>query len=328
MSSFSKSFKKSVKKVKKSTKKAVNKTANVAKDAANKTANVAKDAANKTADVAKDAANTVAHEVSRGATDLTRELDKLSDDVSEVAEKAYHEALEAGEAAWNEVVEFTERWLTDALAELAVKMAKDIYRDHLVLIENLFKAGHGLLEDPRSRKELELLVKCSASKKQSPESDKTVESLAKSNDTKQANKSAQDKGFGSMSFGFGGSHAYGAGAEGCFGFAFGLPNASNIGGFFGVGGVVGSMGTSGTVQLGVWNCKPRELAGPYLAVSLEFESDIGGGVQIIFSLPKSEKEWQKLFTEKWMLDLAGIVVAVGGGGEVSVAVSSGYTWTY
>jgi hypothetical protein len=328
MSSFTKSFNKAVKKVKKSTKKAVNKTANVAKDAANKTADVAKDAANKTANAITGTANTVAHEVSRGATDLTRELDQLSDDVSKVAEKAYHEALEAGESAWNEVVEFTERWLTDALSDLAVKMAEDIYRDHLVLIEHLFKAGHGLLEDPKSRKEIEQLVKFSASKKQNSESDKTVTSLAKSNDMKQANKTAQDKGYRCMSFGFGGSHAFGAGAEGCIGFAFGLPNASNIGGFFGVGGVVGSMGTSGSIQMGVWNCKPKDLAGPYLAVSLEFESDIGGGVQIIFSLPKSEKDWQELFTEKWMLDLAGIVVAVGGGGEASVAVSSGYTWTY
>ncbi len=312
MSSFTKAFKKTVKKVKKSTKKAVNKVADTTKDAANKTANAV-----------TGAANTVAHEVERGTTDLTREFEKISDDLGHVAEKAYRDALEAGESAWNEVVELSERWLTDALTEIAVKVAEGIYRDHLALIESLCKAGHGLLEDPRSRNELERLFKHAASKKQDSESDKTVKSLAKSQDMKQSNEKAKKEGFGAMSFGFGGSLAYGAGGEGCYGFAFGLPDASKIQGFFGMGGVVGSVGGSGTLQIGVWFDEPKKLEGPYLAVGLEFETEVGGGIQIIFSMPKSEKEWLSMDFK-----LAGIVVCVGGGGEASVAVSSGYTWTF
>jgi gas vesicle protein len=323
MSSLTKAFKKTVKKVKKSTKKAVNKVADTTKDVADKTANVAKDTANKTANAVTGAANTVAHEVERGATDLTREFEKISDDLGQVAEKAYRDALEAGESAWNEVVELSERWLTDALTELVVKVAEGIYRDHLALIESLFKAGHGLMEDPRSRKELERLFKHAASKKQDSESDKTVSSLAKSQDMNRSNEKAKKEGFGSMSFGFGGSLAYGAGGEGCYGFAFGLPDTSKIQGFFGMGGVVGSVGGSGSLQIGVWFDEPKKLEGPYLAVGLEFETDVGGGIQIIFAMPKSEKEWLSMDFK-----LAGIVVCVGGGGEASVAVSSGYTWTF
>jgi len=330
MSSISKSFNKAVKKVKKSTKKAANKVADTTKDVANKTADVAKDAANKTADAFTGAANTVAREantvvreVTHGANDLTHDIEKLSKDAGHVAEKAYHEALEAGEKAWNEVVELTERWLTDALTELVIKMAEGFYRDNLALIETLGKTGHALMADPRSRKEMDGLMMRAAGKKRDPETEKSVGTLAKSQEMKRANKEAKDKGFGSMSLGIGGSAAYGVGGEGCYGFAFGLPEASYVRGFFGLGGVVGSFGASGSVQLGVWNSEPAKLAGPYLAVGFEIENDVGGGIQFIFSLPTSEKEWLSLD-----IKLVGIVVCVGGGGEASVAVSSGYTWVF
>ncbi|XXF78964.1 hypothetical protein P2318_04185 [Myxococcaceae bacterium GXIMD 01537] len=317
MSSISKTFKKATKKIKKTAKKAGDAVSDTAKDAANKTSNAV-----------TGAANAVAHEVSREAQELTKEMDKLARDASKVAEQAYGEALAAGEAAWNEVVELSERFLTDALVEIAEALAEDIYRKHLKLIELMAEAGQTLLKDPATFKDVQLLIDHASHKRKDEQTRRSASSLSKHKAMQRTSDEAHEKNLFSFSYGGGGSGAYGVGAEGCFGYVFDLPDVKQFKGFYGVGGVAGySFGASLSFQIGVWTSPPSGLAGPYLAVGVEVGDKVGGGAQVIFSMPTTEKAWQDVILSG-KLPFSGIVVGAGAGQELGVSVSSGYTWVY
>ncbi|WP_257463362.1 hypothetical protein [Archangium lipolyticum] len=319
MSSIGKSFKKAFKKVKKTTKKAVNKVADTTKDVADKTANAV-----------TGAAQTVSNEVGREAQELARDVEQLTRDTARFAEKAYAEALEAGEAAWDATVELTERFLTDALAELAEELAEDICRDHRKLIECMVETGHELLKDPASRKDVERLLDAAAHKRRDEKTEKTTDSLSKNKSMNRLGAEARGKDLITLSVGTGGGAAFMAGAEGSVGFAYDYPNKKQLRGYFGVGGVSGfSIGTSMALQIGAWGSMPSNLDGPYLAVAVELYVKGGGGIQVVFSLPTSESDWLDFAKGgKLKLKLAGLVVSMGGGGEFSASVSAGYTWVY
>ncbi|MFP2959244.1 hypothetical protein ACLEPN_15725 [Myxococcus sp. 1LA] len=317
MSSLSKSFKKAVKKVKKSAKKAGNAVA---------------DTATQAADTVADTAGTVTNQVSREAEQLAKDVDTLTRDAAKLAEQAYAESLAAGEAAWNEVVELSTRFLTDSLSDVAQALAEDVYRKHLALIEDMAETAYGLLQDPVRHKEVEFLVNQSAQKRKDANTDKTVASLSTDASLKRTGDSGRSKGLITISIGSGGAAAYGAGAEGCFGFAFDLPELKQLRGYYGVGGVAGfAKGASLDFQLGLWADAPSQLDGPELSVSLEASIKYGGGVQVVFKLPTTEREWTD-FVTSGRLDLSGIVVSVGVGlsptPEVSATVGCGYTWVY
>lgn len=317
MSSISKTFKKATKKVKKAAKKAGNAVADTAKDAADKTANVV-----------TGAANSVANEVSREAQEMAREMEKLSRDAGRAAEQAYGEALAAGETAWNEVVELSERFLTDSLMELAEALAEDIYKKHLKLIQLMGEAGHALLKDPATSKDVQLLIDHSSHKRKDEQTQKSTASLSKHKAMQRTSDEAREKNLFSFSYGFGGGAAYGAGAEGCFGYVFDTPSVKQFMGFYGVGGVAGySFGGSLSFQVGVWTSAPSGLAGPYLAVGVEVGDTAGGGAQVIFSMPTTEKAWKDVVLSG-KLPFSGIVVSGGVGQDLGVSVSGGYTWVY
>ncbi|ATB50122.1 hypothetical protein [Corallococcus macrosporus] len=315
--SLSKSFKKAVKKVKKSAKKA---------------GNAVVDTANKAADTVTDTAGTVTNQVSREAEQLAREVDTLTRDAAKLAEQAYAESLAAGEAAWNEVVELSTRFLTDALSDVAQTLAEDVYREHLALLEGMAETGYALLTNPTRHKQVEFLVGQSSQKKKDDDTQKTVSSLSQDASVQRTNNDARGKGFITFSLGSGGDAAYGAGAEGNFGFAFDLPELKELRGYYGVGGVAGlATGASLDFQLGVWADKPSKLDGPELSVSLGASLKYGGSVQVVFNAPATEREWTDFLTSG-KLELAGLVVSLGVGvsptPEVSATVGCGYTWVY
>lgn len=321
MSSLSKSFKKAVKKVKKT---------------ANKAGNAVVDTANKAADAVADTAGTVSNQVSREAEQVAREVDSLTRDTAKLAEQAYAESLAAGEAAWNEAVELSTRFLTDALSDVAEALAKDVYRKYLPLLENMAETGYELLTNPARHKEVDFLVGQSSQKKKDEDTQKTVSSLSQDESVQRTGDDARSKGFGTLSIGSGGSWTFGAGGgEGNVGVAFDHPGQTQLGGFFGVGGVAGiTKGQSMNFQFGVWADMPSKLAGPVLTVSLG--AGVGkfcGGTQVVFKMPVSEKEWTA-FATSGRLDLAGLVMCLGAElsttakDGVSATVGCGYTWVY
>lgn len=311
MSSLTKSFKKMTKKVTKTAKKATN---------------AVKDAGETAVGATAGAANAAAHQITGTAEDVARRTVKITQDAGQIAENSYEQALAAGESAWNEVASQVERWLTDGMNEILIAAAKDVYKRNRALVSAMANAGAALTASPAMAPHLNIVIDSAARKKRDKRSDDSMKVLGTSPELRPVNKEA--KGYGSISIGTGGSAAYGAGAEGCFGMAYDIPQVATVGGFFGVGGVVGSFGASMTIQLGAWTVMPAKLAGPYLAVGLELEVEFGGGFQVIFSLPTTESDWLALASGKTPPMLCGIVVFVGGGGEASAAVSGGYTWVF
>lgn len=313
MSSISKTFKKATKKMKKSAKKAGNAVADTAKDAADKTANVVTGAANA---------------VSREAQDMAKEMEKLSRDAGRAAEQAYGDALAAGEAAWNDVVELSERFLTDSLMELAEALAEDIYKKHLKLIGLMGEAGYALMKDPATNKDVQVVIDDSSHKRKDEQTQKSTTSLSNHESMRRTSDEAREKNLFSISYGVGGGAAYGAGAEGCFGYVLDHPQMKQFRGFYGVGGVAGyTFGGSLSFQVGVWASAPSGLAGPYLAVGFEVGDKMGCGAQVIFSMPTTEKAWKDVVLSG-KIPFAGIVVSAGVGQELGGSVSSGYTWVY
>jgi|GEM_PF-4073172 len=322
MSSLSKSFKKAVKKVKKTAKKAGNAVADTATQAANTVA---------------DTANSVTNQVSREAEQAAKEVEALTRDTAKLAEQAYAESLAAGEAAWNEVVDLTTRFLTDALSDVAEALAKDFYRKHLALIEDMAATGYGLLTNPTRRKDVDVVINHSAQKRRDEDTEQATRSLATDASVERTGNEARSKGLGTLSIGSGGSGAYGVlSAEGSFGIAFDHPDQRQVRGFYGAGGGAGlvTTGVSMSFQFGAWADLPSKLAGPVLSVSMGASHKFGGTVQIVFKLPLTEKEWTA-FATGGMLDIAGLVLCLDAdiysateGPSGSITVGCGYTWVY
>lgn len=312
MSSFTKAFKK----VKKSVKKTANKATKAVSHGASQAANAVSDGANQAMDA-----------VGRAAGQTAGFAEGTAGAISRTAQETYEAALDAGVSAYNEVHDQIEKWIDDALLELLVKIATAAYEKHRRVVSDLSRSMKALLADPGARARLELLGKQAAGKKHDEKTDREVKMMADSPQLAPANQSAAKDGWGSISIGFGGSAAYGAGGEGSYGYAYKL-SAPGVGGFYSLGGVVGSVGASVAFQLGAWAPPPAGLAGPYLAIELEVELEAGGGVQVIFALPSTDAAWQSLVTGKTSIDPVGLVVAAGGGGEASAALGGGYTWIF
>ncbi|WAS91236.1 hypothetical protein [Nannocystis punicea] len=302
---------KTLKKASKSLKKGAKKATKEVGDAAKKTAEAATDAAKKTAEAAEKAAS---------------EAERIGASAGALAENAYDDALRLGEAAWNETVAALERWLFDGLVDLLLDAAMAVFKGSRPLVDAMFAGGRALLGDPKAAADFERVVTAAASKKRDPGAQEAMRSLLRRPEIQAIAAAAGS--FDTLSLGLAGSAAYGAGAEGCFGYAATLPDAATIGGFYGVGGVAVSVGASTTAQLGVWTPRPADLKGPYFAATLEVEVEGGGGIQVIFALPADEAGWLALTTGKVKPSPVGIVVFLGGGGEVSASVSGGYTWVF
>jgi hypothetical protein len=312
MSSFTKAFKK--------VKKSVKKTAKQTAGAVSQTANQAASAVSQTAGQATNAVSHAANQAAGFTQDAASAIGKT-------AQETYEAALDAGVSAYNQVHDQIEKWVNDALLEQLVKIASAAYDKNRRVVSDLARSMNALLANPATHAQLEVLGKQAAGKKHDPKTDQQVKAMASSPQLAPANKSASSAGWGSISIGYGGSAAYGVGGEGSYGYAYQL-SALGVGGFFSLGGVLASAGASVTLQLGVWAPAPSGLAGPYLAVELEVEIEVGGGVQVIFALPATDAAWQDLITGKASLAPVGIVVVAGGGGEVSAALGGGYTWTF
>jgi hypothetical protein len=305
MSSFSKAFKKVTKSVKKTADKATHAVSQGANQAANAVSQGVSQAAGQAAGIAQETASAI----------------------SKTAQQTYEAALDAGVSAYNQVQDQIEKWINDAALDLLVKAATSAYDKNRRVVSDLARSMNGLLSDPAAHAQLEILGKDAAGKKHDPQTDQHVKALASSPQMAPANSSASSSGWGSISIGYGGNAAYGAGGEGSYGYAYQLSKLG-VGGFFSLGGVLGAMGGSVNVQLGVWAPPPSGLAGPYLAVELEVEIEGGGGIQVIFPLPATDDAWQNLVTGKASLDPVGIVIFAGGGEEVSAALGGGYTWIF
>jgi hypothetical protein len=312
MSSFTKAFKK--------VKKSVKKTANQATHAVTRTADDAARAVTQAADQA-------AHAVTQTAGQAAALAQDTASAISKTAQQTYEAALDAGVSAYNQVQDQIEKWIDDALLEQLVKLATSAYDKNKRVVSDLARATTALLSDPKLRAPLDIVGKDAAGKKHDARTDQDVKMIAQSPQLAPANSSASKAGWGSISIGYGGSAAFGAGGEGGYGYAYQL-SSLGVGGFFSLGGVIGSMGASVTLQLGVWAPPPAGLAGPYIGIELEVEVEGGGGVQVIYALPSTDAAWQNLIAGKTPLDPVGIVVVAGGGGEVSAALGGGYTWTF
>ncbi|MBZ5707883.1 hypothetical protein [Nannocystis pusilla] len=313
-----KSFKKATKSIKKSTKKV---TKGVS-DATKKATDAVSDAAEKGVDAVSDAAKQAADAAAKGA----REAERIGAKAAAIADNAYDDALRLGEAAWNETVAALERWLTDGLTEILLAAAEAFVGRSGALIDAMVAGGRALLADPKAAAEFERVVVAAAGKKMEAGAQEAMRSLVRRPELRAVvDKAGQ---FATLSLGLAGSAAYGAGAEGCFGYAARMPEATVIGGFYGVGGVAVSVGGSTSAQLGVWSPRPADLKGPYFAVTVEVEVKGGGGVQVIFALPADEAGWLALVSGKIDPWPVGLVVFLGGGGELSASVSGGYTWVF
>lgn len=310
MSSLSKKFKKAGKKLKKGTKKATKAVSDTAKDAA---------------DGVSDAAKKVAQTAEMTAERAVHEGERIGAEASKFAAEAYDDALELGEAAWDATLEAIERYLTDDLADLLIDAAMDVYRDSRKLVDTLASAGRSILADARGAADFARVITSAAAKKKDAKALESVRSLALRPEMQAV--AAVAGRFKTLSYGSGGSAAYGVGAEGCYGFAHTLPDAPTIAGFYGVGGVANAVGAAAAAQFAAWSPKPGDLAGPYLAVTLEVEIAVGGGVQVVFAVPATEAEWLAIVSGKVPAPV-GIVVFLGGGGELSASLSGGYTWVF
>lgn len=309
-----KAFKKAGKKLKKGAKKATGAVKDAAKDV------------EKGVDKGIDAAKDVAKDAGKGLDAAVADVEKLGNKTAALAEDAYEDALRAGEAAWNATVDALERWLVDDLADILLDAAMDIYKSQRKLIDSMLDAGRALIVDPKASAEFERMVTSAAGKKRDAGAHDSVRALVKIPEIQAITKYCGK--YDTLSLGLASSAAYGIGAEGCFGYGATLPDAKTIGGFFGVGGVAVSVGGAVTAQLGTWNVKPADFKGPYFAATLEVEVEGGGGISIVFPLPASEADWLNLVTGKTKPGPCGIVVFVGGGGEVSACVSGGQTWVF
>ncbi|MDC0670025.1 hypothetical protein [Nannocystis radixulma] len=302
-----KSFKKATKSIKKSTKK-------VTKGVS--------DAAKKGADAVSDAAEKGVDAMEKGA----REAERIGTRAAAIADSAYDDALRLGEAAWNETIAALERWLSDGLTEILLAAAEALVGRSGALIDAMVAGGRALLADPKAAAEFERVIVAAAGKQMEAGAQEAMRSLVRRPELRAVADEAGQ--FATLSLGLAGSAAYGAGAEGCFGYAARMPDATVIGGFYGVGGVAISVGASTTAQLGVWSPRPAGLKGPYFAVTVEVEVQGGGGVQVIFALPADEAGWLALVSGKTDPSPVGLVVFLGGGGELSASVSGGYTWVF
>jgi len=295
-----KAFKKAGKKLKKGTKKATG---------------AVKDAADKVADGAK-----------QGADAAGSALERAGEQAGALAESAYDEALQLGESAWNETLTALERWLEDGLVDLLIDAAMATVRGQKALIDAMVAGGTALLADAKGAADFERMITAAAGKQRDAATLASVKALARRPELQVIADTCGK--FAMLSLGGGGSAAYGAGAEGCFGYACSLPDAAAIGGFFGVGGVANSVGASLADQLGVWTPRPADLKGPYFAVTVEVTVGPGAGLQVVFAVPDDEAGWLALVSGKTTPAPVGIVVSFSGGAELSASVSGGYTWVF
>lgn len=313
-----KTFKKAGKKLKKGTKKATKGVTDAAKKGADAVADAAKEGAGAVADAAEQAAKT--------AERAAREAERIGDRAAAIADTAFDDALRLGEDAWNQTIAALERWLVDELAEILLAAAEALVNRSRALVDAMIAGGHALLADARGAADFERVVTAAAAKKVDAGAKDAMRALMQRPEIRAIVDRAGK--FDTLSLGLAGSAAYGAGAEGCFGYAATMPDARTIGGFFGVGGVAASAGASTTAQLGVWSPLPADFKGPYFAATLELEVTGGGGVAVCFALPADEAGWLALASGKIDPTPVGISVFLGGGGEVSASVSGGYTWVF
>lgn len=285
-----------------------------------------KKATHKATGAVKDAADKVADGAVQGADVAGSTLARVGAQAGALAESTYEDALRLGESAWNETLAALERWLDDGLVDLLLAAAMATVRGQKALIDAMVAGGTALLADARGAAEFERVVLAAAGRQRDAATLASVKALAGRPELRAI--AATCGKFATLSLGGGGSAAYGAGAEGCFGYACTLPDAAAIGGFFGVGGVAVSIGASLGDQLGVWTPRPADLKGPYFAVTVEVAVGPGAGLQVVFAVPDDEAGWLALVSGETTPAPVGIVVSLSGGGELSASVSGGYTWVF
>lgn len=117
----------------------------------------------------------------------------------------------------------------------------------------------------------------------------------------------------SLSFEVDGQADLVAGAGGAVGYAVSAPDILDAALYATVGLTAGAEeGADAGVVVGMSMQGAKDQAGPFVAIVVQVDAALGGGIAVSFNLPS--------------MSFSGVSVAVEAGEEVQVAASGGYTW--
>ncbi len=256
--------------------------------------NEVKKGANAVSNTVVDAGNTATNATSNFASDSFNKVVKTSETEFRNATEEINNLLNSGEKA-----------LLKATATKKVK-------EYAHIIKALISAWPKVLISHSN--DINIL-RTAASHKQ-PGNDHTrtaMSTIVTSQEMSGPVSDAASKSLASFAIEFGGNVAEGVGLEGAFGYAIGIPNVTDLAFYGTVGLSIGaSIGGSVDAAIGLIPSSPKNSGGPYIAVVVEGDLDVGGGVVVSFNLPD--------------FSFGGITIPLSAGEEINVSVGGGYTF--
>ncbi len=116
-----------------------------------------------------------------------------------------------------------------------------------------------------------------------------------------------------LTFEIGGQADLIAGVDGSVGYAVGVPDVLDAKPYASAGITLGAEeGGDVGIVVGMSPQKPKKQSGPFVAIIVEVDAALGGGIAVSFNLPE--------------MSFGGVSVAIEAGEELQVSGSGGYTW--
>lgn len=259
------------------------------------------------------AGETVASTVTHAASTLAHTVDSAAQSTGHVVSDTFNDAVKGAEQNFKIAEREIENVVNSGQAALLKALAGKKIQEYAGIIKALLKAWPQVAK--RLSGELEIIADAAAHKRLNAQVIGAMEKIAGAAELQHVLSEAAHKSLASFAVEFGGNVAAVASVDGALGYATGLPNITDVKGYGSVGLSLGaSVGASGDLALGLNTSSPEHSGGPFIALIVEGDLDVGGGIVVSFNLPD--------------LSFGGFTIPVSAGEEVNIAVGGGYTFIF